>query len=146
MEKVYDLLLWIILDASSSVSGYSSNIRLIPCSIVGYCLQIRPYLPMGVSSMLITCTCGVWESTHNYDMRVSSLFSVNVWCGIVDNYMLGPHVLPPRLTGPVYRQCVEHELPGLLHEDVQLATRNSMWFKHDGTPTRFSHVLLKFWT
>ena len=67
-------------------------------------------------------------------------FSVNVWCNIVDNNVLGSHVLPPLLTGPVYRQFVEHEFPGLLHEDVQLATRNSLWFMHYGTPAHFRHV------
>ena len=71
-------------------------------------------------------------------------FSVKVWCGIVDNHVLGQHVLPPWLTSPVYRQFVEHELPGLLHEDVSLATRNSMWFMHDGAPAHFSHVAREY--
>ena len=39
---------------------------------------------------------------------------------------------------------VEHELPGLLHEDVPLATRNSMWFMHDGAPAHFSHVAREY--
>ena len=132
----------IILDASSAVSGYSSNIRLIPCSFGGYCLQMRPYLPVGASSTLITCTC---ENPHTttvggYQRR----FSVNVWCGIVDNHVLGPHVLPLRLTGQLYRQFVGHELPDLLHEDVPLATRNSIWFMHDGAPAHFSHVAREY--
>ena len=63
-------------------------------------------------------------------------FSVNIWCGIVDNHLLGPHVLPLRL----YGNFLEHELPGLLHDDVPFGTRNSMWFKHDGAPpAHFSH-------
>ena len=54
--------------------------------------------------------------------------------------MLGPHVLPPRLTSPVYQQFLELELPGLLHEDVPVSTWNSMWFMHHGTPAHFSYV------
>ena len=76
-----------------------------------------------------------YENPHTTTVRgYQCRFSVNVLCGIVGNYELGPHVLPPRLTGSGYRQFVEHELPGLLHEDVPLATRNSMWFMHDGAP------------
>ena len=85
-----------------------------------------------------TCTVLTRHALHSWRIRhwvqgYQGRFSVNVWCGIVDNHVLGPHVLP------VYRQFVEHELPGLLHEDVPLAARNSMWFMHDGATTHFSH-------
>ena len=87
----------------------------------------------------------VYENPHRTTLRgYQRRFSVKVWCGIVDNHVLGPHVLPPRLTCPVYRQFVEHELPGLLHEDAPLATRNSMWFMHDGAPAHFSHVAREY--
>ena len=66
-------------------------------------------------------------------------FSVNVWAGIIGDHLIGPHFLPPRLNGDTYRQFLEEILPGLL-EDVPLATRNTMWFMHDGAPAHFSLV------
>ena len=58
-----------------------------------------------------------YDNPHTTTVRgYQHRFSVKVWCGIVDNHVLGPHVLPSCLTDPVYRQFVEHELPGVLHE------------------------------
>ena len=52
-------------------------------------------------------------------------------------YLIGPHVLPPRLNGHVYREFLEGELSGLL-QDVPLATRATSWFMHDGAPAHYS--------
>ena len=68
-----------------------------------------------------------YEKPHTTTVRgYQRRFSVNVWCGIVDNHVLGPLVPSPCLNCPVYRQFVEHKLPRLLHEDVPFATRNPM--------------------
>ena len=64
-------------------------------------------------------------------------FSMNIWCDIVGKYLIGPHVLPPRLSGHVYREFFEGELPALL-QDVALATRATLWFMHDGAPAHNS--------
>ena len=77
----------------------------------------------------------MWAYENPHTTAVQRRFSVNVWCGIVDNHVC--------LTGPVYRH-VEHGLPGLLHGDVPLATRNPMWFMHDGVPAHFSHVAREY--
>jgi hypothetical protein len=37
-------------------------------------------------------------------------FSVNVWAGIVGNYLIGPKVLPQRLNGQTYHNFVENVL------------------------------------
>jgi hypothetical protein len=34
-------------------------------------------------------------------------FSISVWCGIVHDLLIGPYVLPARLTGPIYRDFLE---------------------------------------
>ena len=49
-------------------------------------------------------------------------FSVNVWCGVIDNQLIGPSVLPNRLTGRAYVDFLQKELP-LLFEEVPLAKR-----------------------
>ncbi|GFV90698.1 uncharacterized protein TNCV_2224141 [Trichonephila clavipes] len=70
--------------------------------------------------------------THAYQER----FSINVWAGIVHNNLVGPYILPSRLTG-TYNIFLQEVLPELL-VDVPLSVRNRMWFQHDGTPAHFS--------
>jgi Transposase. len=79
-----------------------------------------------------------YENPHVIGERgFQQQFSVNVWAGVIGDHVIGPHFLPPRLNGETYRQFLAETLPGLL-EDVLLATRNDMWFMHDGAPAHFS--------
>jgi len=66
---------------------------------------------------------------QNFQQR----FSINVWCGIVHDQLIGPFIFQERLTGQTYLQFLEEELPTLL-EDVPLATRRQLCFQHDGAP------------
>lgn len=63
-------------------------------------------------------------------------FKINVWAGIIDRFIIGPVVLPPRLNGLNYREHLVN-LPNLL-DDLPLAIRRDMWFMHDGAPPHFS--------
>jgi hypothetical protein len=65
----------------------------------------------------------------------SVVFDFDVGDGLV-----GPHVLPHRLTGNHYRDFHLHDLPKLL-EDVPLAVRARMWYMHDGAPAHFSRAM-----
>ncbi|XP_066582721.1 uncharacterized protein [Prorops nasuta] len=47
------------------------------------------------------------------------------------NPHIGPCILPSRLTGDIYAEFLENQLPDLL-EDVPLEIRQKMWFQHDG--------------
>jgi hypothetical protein len=69
--------------------------------------------------------------------RHQQQFSINVWAGIVGDYLVGPRVLPHRLTGNHYRHFLLHDLPKLL-EHVPLAVRARMWYMHNGAPAHFS--------
>jgi hypothetical protein len=69
-------------------------------------------------------------------------FSVNVWCGIIDDQVIGPFILEYRLTGQSYLAFLQNELPELL-EDVPLATRAGMYFQHDGAPPHFSRAVIQ---
>jgi hypothetical protein len=60
-----------------------------------------------------------------------------VWAGIIGDVLVGPHVLPQRLTGNSYVHFLENDLPTLL-EDLPLAIRAHMWFMHDGASPYFS--------
>ncbi|GFU89685.1 transposase-like protein [Trichonephila clavipes] len=66
-------------------------------------------------------------------------FLVNVWAGILGDHLIGPYILPDRLTGPSYLIFLEQVLPELLDSaHVTAATRTSMWFHQDGAPAHFS--------
>lgn len=63
-------------------------------------------------------------------------FSLNVWMGIVHNYIIGPFFLPHNLNGVTYENFLRNEL-ALLLEDVPLATRAQMIYQHDGCPAHY---------
>ncbi|GFY25494.1 uncharacterized protein TNCV_2486141 [Trichonephila clavipes] len=72
--------------------------------------------------------------THAYQ----ETFSINVWAGIVHNNLVGPYILPSRLTGRTYNISeVQEVLPELLVE-VPPSVRSRMGFQHDGAPAHFS--------
>jgi hypothetical protein len=82
----------------------------------------------------------VWSQINPQVTRESRhqvRFSVNIWAGIIDNHLIGPYILPPRLTGRIYWTFLNEVLPELL-ADVPLATRRGMWFQQDGAPAHFS--------
>ncbi|GBO28251.1 hypothetical protein AVEN_44638-1 [Araneus ventricosus] len=66
----------------------------------------------------------------------------NVWAqvtrrGIVNDFLIGPHLLPKRLNGQCYIIFLEQVLPELL-QNVPVAIRKRMWFQPDGAPAHFS--------
>jgi len=67
-------------------------------------------------------------------------FSVNVWCGVIDNQLIGPAVLLNRLTGRKYVDFLQNELP-LLLEEVPLAKRMRMVFQYYGAPAHYSRLV-----
>ena len=67
-------------------------------------------------------------------------FSVNVWCSVLDSQLIGPTVLPNRLTGGVYVYFLQNELP-LLWEEVPLAKRMRMIFQYVGASAHYSCLL-----
>jgi len=68
-------------------------------------------------------------------------FSANVWCGVLDNQLIGPAVLPNRLTRHAYVDFLQNELPLLLEEVPLMAERMRMVFQHDGAPAHYSHLV-----
>ena len=54
----------------------------------------------------------------NYQHR----FSVKVWCGVIGDKLIGLYIFPQHLTGGIYANFMQDELPALL-ENVPLQTR-----------------------
>jgi hypothetical protein len=64
-------------------------------------------------------------------------FKINIWCGIVGNYVLGPCELPPNLNGASYLNFLRYQMVDLF-DDVSLNFRQNMYFMQDGAPAHFS--------
>ena len=69
----------------------------------------------------------------NFQQRVS----VNVWCAVLDDQLIGSFILEGRLTGEAYLRFLQEELPQLL-EDVPLDKRSRMYYQHNGAPPHSS--------
>lgn len=85
----------------------------------------------------------VWadENPHAImESRHQVRFSLNIWIGILGDNLLGPVVLPNRLTGAGYLNFLQNTLRDLL-DDIPLNQRQQMWFQHDGAPAHFSIVV-----
>ena len=64
----------------------------------------------------------VWEDENPHATVESSFqlrFSVNVWCAVLDDQLIGPFILEGRLTGEAYLRFLQEEFLRLL-EDVPL--------------------------
>lgn len=87
-----------------------------------------------------------WKNNHHYALENPRLpkerhfqheFSINIWCGIIDNFLIGPYQLPQRLNGEQYLQFLENDLLYLL-DDIPLNIRHNMWYMQDGAPAHFA--------
>lgn len=70
-------------------------------------------------------------------------FKVNIWAGIIDNFLIGPITMPDNLNGNNYLIFLQETLPTLL-EDLPLLLRQNMWFMHDGAPPHFSLAVRQY--
>jgi len=70
-------------------------------------------------------------------------FSVNEWCAVLDDQLIGPFMMEGRLTREAYLRFLQEELPRLL-EDVPLNKRGRMYFQHDVSPPHSSHEVRNF--
>ncbi|KAJ8936816.1 hypothetical protein NQ318_015283 [Aromia moschata] len=126
------------------VSGYWKSVITNPTFYVTYFSRMKLVLPKrGVFNMHNT---HVWCDgyPHAYrNFRDQRNFSVNVWCGIVGDVLIGPHILPDRLTGNGYLNFLQQVLPNLL-EEVPLGILRQMWYLHDGTPPHFARQVRDF--
>jgi len=78
------------------------------------------------------------ENPHaTVESNFQQRFSVNVWCAVLVDQLIGPFILEGRLTGETYLRFLQEELPQLL-ADVPLDKRSRMYFQHDGAPPHSS--------
>ena len=68
-----------------------------------------------------------WGDSVRHQLR----WSINVWCGIWKNRLVGPVFYEGTLTGQRYLQLLQDNIPEFL-EDIPLAELCTIWFQHDG--------------
>lgn len=85
----------------------------------------------------------VWAEENPHAIRESrsqKKFSINVWCGEFNGHLIGPYVLPNRLTGEIYLDFIQNILPVLLeNENIE-----RIIFQHDGAPPHFRLIVTEF--
>lgn len=77
------------------------------------------------------------------EQHVQQRFSVNVWCGLVNDKLVGPYFMDERLDGRAFLRFLRYRLDNLL-EDVPLRTRQKMIFQLDGAPAHKFHKVASF--
>jgi hypothetical protein len=70
-------------------------------------------------------------------------FSINVWCGLIGDQLIGPYIFPQHLAGVIYFNFLRDELPALL-DNVPPQTRRQLYYQHDGAPPHFSQVVRQY--
>ena len=88
----------------------------------------------------------VWadENLHaTVESNFELCFSVNVWCAVLDDQLIGPFILDGRLTEEAYLRFLQEELPRLL-KDVPLNKRSCMYLQHDRAPPNSSRQVRNF--
>lgn len=61
-------------------------------------------------------------------------FSLNVWCGLIDNKLIGPYFLGGTLNGNSYLEFLQTDFENLLEQLPVQTFANISWFQHDGAP------------
>lgn len=87
--------------------------------------------------------CRYWSRENPNWMRQTKFqtrFGVNVWCGIVNGYIIGPYLYHEHLTSVRYLQFLQNDLP-LLLQNVGIDV-NTMWFHQDGAPAHNSNIVM----
>lgn len=85
----------------------------------------------------------IWSDENPHavrERRFQRQFSINVWAGVLGNQLIGPHILPNRLTGATYLDFLQNIFTDLL-DDVPVERRRDMWFLHDGAPPHYARIV-----
>lgn len=89
---------------------------------------------------------------HYYDTENRHLFrtidrqnrwSINVWGGIIDDFVIGPYFFDGCLNGQKFLRFLKRNLWLLLHH-LPLSLRQNMWIQLDGAPAHYSVIVRNY--
>jgi hypothetical protein len=66
-----------------------------------------------------------------------------MWCGLINNQLLGPFILEGYLTADYYLHFLQDKLT-LLLEDVPLQATLNMWLQNDSIPPHFGPQVTQY--
>lgn len=81
----------------------------------------------------------VWAQENPHEIRPRAFqteFSVNVWIGVINDNLCGPHILPNRLNSVLFLDLLENDVFQYL-EKVPLNLRQGGWLQLDGAPSHY---------
>lgn len=84
--------------------------------------------------------CRWWaQENPNYliQCRDQYSFKTNVWCGVLNNKVIGPYFFRENLNSQRYLQFLNEEITKVLDE-MPLNDRRNLWFQCDGAPVHNS--------
>lgn len=87
-----------------------------------------------------------WSDTNPHWYRSidhQHRWSVMVWCGIVNGYLVGPYFFDGNVTGQSFLKLLRDHLP-LLLENVDLETRQRMWLQLDGAGPHYANIVRNY--
>lgn len=90
--------------------------------------------------------CHYWAPVNPHWMRQidnQHRWSLTVWCGIVNGYLIGPYFFDAIINSENYLQLLRDDLP-LLLEDIDIDTRRRMWLQHDGAGPHYANIVKDF--
>ena len=84
------------------------------------------------------------ENPHSYrEFRFQGRQSVNVWCGILGDRVIGPYFFDTVLNGDRYLEFLQNNLEEYL-EDLPLNLLQNIIFQQDGAPPHNIHGVLNY--
>lgn len=78
---------------------------------------------------------GIVETNDQYK------YSVNVWCGLVNNHLLGPYIFDENMTGGLYLHFLRYRLPELIRNLPPHINRDRLIFHQDGHPAHGTRLV-----
>lgn len=78
------------------------------------------------------------------EVRPQIKFSFNVWCGLVDDRLIGPVIYNQNLNGQRYLHLLHNDIQDALDELPLEQFRKIEWFQQDGAPAHNAHVVSEY--
>lgn len=71
-------------------------------------------------------------------------FSINVWCGVIDNRLLGPFFYHHNLDQRNYLEFLNNRFQEFLNTALPLNARQNVIFQHDGAPAHTANAVSRY--
>lgn len=126
--------------------------RLVYCNwLVNNYVNVRSILWTDESNV---SNCGIYNRKNSHywsidnprlttEVRAQVRFSINVWCGILGDRIIGPYFYSGTLNGQRYFSFVQNDMLSLL-EPIPDDERRSIIFQQDGAPAHNTNVVMNF--